>query len=59
MADITREQIEGAVNSVTGNPSSGIIHDLQPAIVDAVMALVAPTPAATKTKRVIEVDETR
>lgn len=54
---ITREQILGAINSVTGNPSSGIVHDIQPAIVDAIMDVVAPTPA--KEKRVIEAEDKR
>jgi hypothetical protein len=55
---ITREDILGAINSVTGDPSSGIVHDIQPALVDAIMNVVAP-PAPAKDKRVIEVDETR
>ena len=55
---ITREQIEAAVNSVTGDPSTGVVHDIQPAIVDAIDALVNPAPEK-KSKRVIEADETR
>lgn len=48
---ITRSDIEAAVNSVTGNPSVGVIHDIQPAIIDAIEALVSPpTPSASKTK---------
>lgn len=54
---VTREDILGAINSVTGDPSSGIVHDIQPALVDAIMAVVAPAPA--KEKRVVEVEETR
>ncbi len=57
--DVSRQQIEEAVNSVTGNPSSGIVHDLQPAIIDAVMAVVAPPAPTAKSKRVLEVDEVR
>jgi hypothetical protein len=57
MADITREQIRAAIDSVTGDPSVGVVHDLTPAIVDAIMDVVAPAPA--KSKRVIEASETR
>ena len=54
---ITREQILAAINSVTGDPSSGIVHDLQPAIADAIDALV--NPPAVKSTRVVGVSETR
>jgi hypothetical protein len=55
---ITREQIVGAIDSVTGAPSVGIVHDIVPGIVDAIMELLAP-PAPAKDKRVVEVEETR
>jgi hypothetical protein len=55
---ITREQIVGAIDSVTGAPSVGIVHDIVPGIVDAIMDLLAP-PAPEKQKRVVEVEETR
>jgi hypothetical protein len=55
---ITREQIVGAIDSVTGAPSVGIVHDITPGIVDAIMELLAP-PAPAKDKRVVEVEETR
>lgn len=54
---ITRADIEAAVNSVTGDPSVGIVHDIQPAIIDAVDALI--NPPAAKSKRVVEAAETR
>jgi hypothetical protein len=57
MAEFTREQIEAAVNSVTGDPSVGVVHDIQSAIIDAVMDVVAPAPA--RTTRVVKAAETR
>lgn len=57
---ITREDILGAINSVTGAPSVGVVHDITPALVDAIDALVNPAPPTTsKSKRVVEADETR
>jgi hypothetical protein len=40
MADITRADIEGAINGVTGAPTCGIVHDATPAIVDAILRLM-------------------
>ena len=40
MADITRADILSAINSVTGDPSTGVVHDVTPAIVDAIARLV-------------------
>lgn len=40
MADITRADIEAAINSVTGDPSSGVVHDVTPAIVNAIAKLI-------------------
>ena len=40
MADITRADILGAINSVTGDPSTGVVHDVTPAIVEAIARLV-------------------
>lgn len=54
---ITREDILGAIESVTGAPSVGVVHDITPALVDALDALVNPAPA--KSKRVVEAAETR
>lgn len=39
-AAVTRSNIEDAINNATGNPSSGLIHDWTPAIVDAVDELI-------------------
>lgn len=40
MADITRADILSAINSVTGDPSTGVVHDVTPAIVEAIARLV-------------------
>lgn len=40
MADITRADILSAINSVTGAPSTGVVHDVTPAIVEAIARLM-------------------
>ena len=40
----SRADILAAVLSVTGNPDTGVVHDITPGIVDAVDALVNPAP---------------
>ena len=40
MADITRADIEGAINGVTGAPTCGIVHDVTPALIDAIARLL-------------------
>jgi hypothetical protein len=40
MADITRADIQAAIDNVTGAPSSGVVHDVTPALVDAIARLV-------------------
>jgi hypothetical protein len=57
MADITRADITNAINSVTGNPTSGIVADVTPAIVDAIDKLI--NPKAETEQRVIKAAETR
>lgn len=57
MGQITRAQIEGAIHGVTGAPSSGLIHDWTPAIVDAIDALL--NPKAAKETRVVKAPEVR
>ena len=54
---ISRAQIEGAIHGVTGAPSSGIVADITPGIVDAIDELINPKPA--KENRVIKPAETR
>jgi hypothetical protein len=57
MADITRADITNAINSVTGNPTSGIVADITPALVDALDSLLNPK---TQTEnRVVKPTETR
>ena len=54
---ISRAQIEGAIHGVTGAPSSGIVADITPGIVDAIEELINPKPA--KETRVVKASETR
>ena len=57
MADITRADIEGAINGVTGAPSSGIVADVTPALVQALDELINGKPVVEQ--RVIKSPETR
>ena len=56
-AHITRAQIEGVIHGVTGAPSSGIVADITPGIVDAIDDLI--NPKAAKETRVVKASETR
>ena len=58
MSNISRADILGAINEVTGAPSSGIICEITPAIVDAVNRLVNGDDLAKQT-RVVQAPETR
>jgi hypothetical protein len=40
MANITRADILGAINTVTGAPTCGIVHDVTPALIDAILGLM-------------------
>lgn len=61
----TRAEIEAAVLGVTGDPDTGVVRDITPALVDAVDALCNPRGKGQGrggepvTTRVIEADETR
>lgn len=54
---VTRDDILAAVKSATGDPTTGLLADATPAIVDAVDALVNPN--AKVEKRVVVAEETR
>jgi hypothetical protein len=54
---ITRGDIEGAIKGVTGDPSSGPIHDWTPAIAEAIDHLINGAPAAET--RIVKAKETR
>ena len=58
MPAVSKEDIENAINSVTGAPSSGLICEITPAIVDAVNRLVNGDDSAKQT-RVVQAAETR
>lgn len=57
MPKISRADIEGAINSVTGAPSSGVVHDVTPAIVQAIAQLLEGHSEIEQ--RVIKPTETR
>jgi hypothetical protein len=57
MADITRADIQAAIDGITGAPSVGIVHDVTPGIVDAIARLVAGDSEVEQ--RVIKPTETR
>jgi hypothetical protein len=57
MTGITRAQIEGAIYGVTGQPDTGTVAAITPALVDAIDQLINPKPE--QTNRVIKADETR
>ena len=57
MADITRADIQAAIDNVTGAPSVGVVHDITPGIVDAIARLVAGDSEVQQ--RVIKPTETR
>ena len=46
----TREEITKAIHEATGNPASGVVADITPAIADAIDALCNPTKPETNTK---------
>jgi hypothetical protein len=57
MADITRADILSAINSVTGDPSTGVVHDVTPAIVEAIARLMQGDSEIEQ--RVVKPAETR
>jgi hypothetical protein len=57
MANITRADILGAINTVTGAPSCGIVADATPALVDAIDELINGKPVVEQ--RVVKPAETR
>lgn len=57
MADITRADIQAAIDGVTGAPSVGVVHDVTPGIVDAIARLI--TGESEVEQKVIKPTETR
>ena len=57
MADITRADIQAAIDGVTGAPSVGVVHDVTPGIVDAIARLLVGDSEVEQ--RVIKPTETR
>jgi hypothetical protein len=58
MPAVSKEDIQNAIDGVTGAPSSGLICEITPAIVDAVNRLVNGDDSAKQT-RVVQAAETR
>jgi hypothetical protein len=61
---VTKGDILRAIHGVTGDPSTGVVRDITPGIVDAIDALLnPPTEAASykpvKETRVVVAEETR
>ena len=57
MPTITRSDIQAAIDSVTGAPTCGIVHDATPGIVEAIDELINGKPVVEQ--RVIKAAETR
>jgi hypothetical protein len=57
MADITRADIQAAIDNITGAPTFGIVSDVTPSIVDAITRLVQGDVEIEQ--RVIKPTETR
>ena len=59
MGTISTGDIEGAIKGVTGDPVSGVVCDITPALVAALDELINGTKAPEKENRVIKAQETR
>lgn len=57
MADISKSDIRAAIDSVTGAPTTGVVCDIAPAIVQAIDELINGKPVAEQ--RVVKPAETR
>ena len=57
MAEITRADIQAAIDGVTGAPTFGLVSDVTPSIVNAIDELVNGKPVVEQ--RVIKATETR
>ena len=57
MSQVTKQEIVGAIENVTGAPSSGIVCDLTPGIAEAVYRLLYPKESAKET-RIVKATET-
>ena len=55
---VTKGDIRAAIEGVTGAPTSGVVADLMPGIVNAIDELINPKPAAPE-QRVVKPTETR
>jgi hypothetical protein len=58
MANISKADIQNAINAVTGAPSAGVVADVTPAIVKAIDELINGKPVVAE-QRVVKPAETR
>lgn len=56
---MNKADLRAIINGVTGDPDTGAVAEIVPAIVDALDAALNPAPVKAKETRVIEADETR
>jgi hypothetical protein len=61
---MTRDEIIAAILRVAGNPSSGVIRELAPAMADEILGEEEPVqratkPTETRASKVVETRETR
>lgn len=54
-----KASLRAVIDEVTGDPTTGAVAEIVPAIVDALDAALNPAPVKVKETRVIEADETR
>jgi hypothetical protein len=60
MGTISSGDIAGAIKGVTGDPVSGVVHDITPALIAAIDQLInGPKVAPQPESRVIKASETR
>ena len=57
MPTITRADIQAAIETITGAPTCGIVHDATPGIVEAIDELINGKPVVEQ--RVVKATETR
>lgn len=55
---MNRDEIFACLDKAAGRPTMGVVHDILPALADALDAQLNPKPAKAE-KRIVEADETR
>lgn len=57
--EITPADIRGAIEQVTGAPTSGVVAEVTPGLIAAIDHLINGAPAAATEQRVVKAPETR